>query len=196
MVSNIVDDVTRRIGGRILVEREARGWSLSDLAEHSGVSRAMIHKVERGESSPTATLLGKLSGAFGLSISALIARAEPSPTTVVVRAEQETWTDIETGYVRRQIVSSPAGDMTEVEMPPGRQVDYPAAAYEFGIHVVWVLEGRLTFVAGTQSHTLDVGDCLRLGEPVPAAYRNDTAVPVRYLVTVLGSGTGRHRGTS
>ena len=195
-MSTIVDDVTVRIGARVLTEREARGWSLSDLAEQSGVSRAMIHKVERGESSPTATLLGKLSGAFGLSISTLIARSEPRPTTVVVRADQETWTDVETGYLRRQLVSSPAGDLTEVEMPPGQHVDYPAAAYEFGHHVVWVLEGRLTFVGGAHTYTLDVGDCLRLGEPLPATYRNDTERPARYLVAVLGSGEGRQRGTS
>lgn len=35
----------------------------------AGASRAMIHKIERGESSPTASMLGRLSGAFGISMS-------------------------------------------------------------------------------------------------------------------------------
>ena len=59
-----MDDVDERIGARIRAEREARGWSLTLLAGKSGVSRAMIHKVERGESSPTASLLAKLALAF------------------------------------------------------------------------------------------------------------------------------------
>ena len=58
------DTIDGRIGARIRAEREGRGWSLTDLAGRAGVSRAMIHKVERGASSPTAQLLGKLSGAF------------------------------------------------------------------------------------------------------------------------------------
>ena len=64
-----LDEIDKRIGARIRIERESRGWSLTELAERSAVSRAMIHKIERGESSPTATLLGKLSGAFSLSMS-------------------------------------------------------------------------------------------------------------------------------
>jgi len=53
------DNINQRISARIRLEREARGWSLSELAERAGVSRAMIHKIERAESSPTATLLAR-----------------------------------------------------------------------------------------------------------------------------------------
>ena len=70
------DNLNQRIRARIRIERESRGWSLNDLAERAGASRAMIHKIERGESSPTASMLGRLSGAFGISMSTLIARAE------------------------------------------------------------------------------------------------------------------------
>lgn len=75
-MNTIEDSINQRISARIRLERESRSWSLTDLAERAGVSRAMIHKIERGESSPTATLLGRLSGAFGISMSTLIARAE------------------------------------------------------------------------------------------------------------------------
>ena len=68
--------VDAHLAMRIRLEREQRGWSLADLAQRSGVSRAMINKVERGESSPTAALLGRLSGALGLTMSTLLARAE------------------------------------------------------------------------------------------------------------------------
>ncbi|MFC9292147.1 helix-turn-helix domain-containing protein, partial [Streptomyces sp. NPDC057052] len=53
-MSNIVDPLVERIAVRVRAERERRGWTLNELAEASGVSRAMIHRIERGESSPTA----------------------------------------------------------------------------------------------------------------------------------------------
>lgn len=69
-------DPTDAISKLLKKERLARGWSLSELAQHAAVSKAMISKIERGEASPTATVLGKLSGAFGLALSALLALSE------------------------------------------------------------------------------------------------------------------------
>ena len=64
------------LAAAVLAAREAQGLSTSALAERSGVSRAMIAKIERAEAQPTAALLGRLSGALGLTLSELIARAE------------------------------------------------------------------------------------------------------------------------
>ena len=65
----MLDDVTLRIAARIRGERAARRWSLDDLADRASVSKAMISKIERGEASPTAALLGRLSAAYGLTLS-------------------------------------------------------------------------------------------------------------------------------
>src|ERR1051325_7443045 len=120
-MSTIVDDPTPVLALRIRREREGRGWSLGDLAERSGVSKAMISKIERGEASPTAALLGRLSGAFGLTLSALLARAEHASGRLLRAADQPRWQDPETGYVRRQV--SPQSDLpldlVRVELPAG-----------------------------------------------------------------------------
>lgn len=63
-MSNIVEDPGPAIARRIRLEREARNWSLADLAERSGVSKATISKIERDEMSPTATILLRLASAF------------------------------------------------------------------------------------------------------------------------------------
>ena len=57
-------DPTEGLARRLRLEREARGWSLAELAARSGVSKAMISKIERDEVSPTAALLGRTSGAI------------------------------------------------------------------------------------------------------------------------------------
>src|ERR1700753_446308 len=70
-MSTIVDPVAA-VGNRLRTLRQGRGWPIERLAAASGVSRAMISKIERGESSPTAVVLGKLSAALELSISELL----------------------------------------------------------------------------------------------------------------------------
>ena len=114
------DELNQRIGARVRLERENLGWSLTDLAARSGVSRAMVHKVERGDCSPTATLLARLSGAFDLSMSELIARAEMRAGRLLRKAEQRL-DDPQSGYLRRHL--SPASDMpldlVHITLPPG-----------------------------------------------------------------------------
>ncbi|MEU2778907.1 helix-turn-helix transcriptional regulator, partial [Streptomyces sp. NPDC007162] len=82
-MSNIVDPsvdaLVARIAARVRTERERRRWTLAQLADASGVSAAMISRIERGESSPTAVVLGKLSAAFRLSVASLLALAEGTP---------------------------------------------------------------------------------------------------------------------
>jgi transcriptional regulator with XRE-family HTH domain len=180
------DGLTTSIAGAVRSARIAGGLSTSALAERSGVSRAMIAKVERAEAQPTAALLGRLSGALGVTLSELIARAERADRRLVRAAEQPTWTDPETGYRRRALSPGNGGplELVEVELPPGAEVSYPADAYAFTHHQIWVLDGRLRFREGDTEHELEPGDCLQLGPPAPCAYINPTSRPSRYLVAL------------
>jgi transcriptional regulator with XRE-family HTH domain len=181
------DGLSAALAERIRAEREARGWSLADLGERSGVSKAMISKVERGEASPTAALLGRLSGALGMTLSTLLARAERSEGLLTRRAEQPLWRDPATGYERRQVFASGEWpfELIEVELPAGAVVAFPAASYAFIRQVIWMLKGRLVFEEGGERHALAAGDCLELGPPRDCAFRNESAQPCRYLVAVL-----------
>jgi len=198
-------------GERLRAERRARGWPIERLAAASGVSRAMISKIERGESSPTAVVLGKLSAALELSVPELLTPRpaedprggqpgtagpdlpdDPAPRGGVVRRAASTpeWRDPDTGYLRRQ-VSTPRfpAAVTEVTLPPGARVPYPAGAYAFIAQLVWVLSGQLTLKDGPAEHALAPGDTFELGEPRPREFRNDSAGDCRYLVVVTRTAT-------
>jgi transcriptional regulator with XRE-family HTH domain len=181
-------DLTPRLATRLRVEREARGWSIADLATHSGVSRAMISKVERAEASPTAALLGRLAGAFSLTLSTLLARAEHDAThsgQIARAAGQALWRDPASGYLRRAI-TPPGGplELVRVELPPQAKVAYPAATYVEWEHAIWVLEGRLLFHEGSTRHELEAGDCLVLGPPRDCAFENASGDICIYLVAL------------
>jgi transcriptional regulator with XRE-family HTH domain len=187
MSTIVADDLDARLAARLLAEREARGWTVAELAARSGVSRAMISKVERREANPTASLLGRLSAAFGLPLSTLLARVEGTTSRLSAASSQQRWRDPDTGYVRRAV--SPSGDsllqLTEVTLPAGARVSYPAAAYTFIHQQIWVLDGLLLFHEGAVDHRLGSGDCLTLGPPADCTFENRTRRACRYLVVVV-----------
>ena len=178
-------DPVQAIAARLKLERESRAWSLADLAEQAGVSKAMISKIERGEASPTATVLGRLSGAFGLPLSVLLALAESQQDRLVPQQQQPVWTDPETGYTRRALSPREAPvELLEVILPPGVRVPYPASAFAFQYQQIWLLSGRLDFQEGAVLHHLGQGDCLMLGPPADCVFFNPSQEPARYLVAL------------
>ncbi|MFI7009457.1 helix-turn-helix domain-containing protein [Streptomyces sp. NPDC050145] len=185
-MSNIVDPLVERIGARIRAERDRRRWTLAELAEESGVSRAMIHRIERGESNPTAVVLGKLSAAFRLSVATLLDPDGEAAERVRRADTAPLWNDPETGYTRRQ-VSGPGfpAEVAEIRLPAGAEVPYPAAAFAFHRQIIWVLDGHLTFHEGDVVHELDAGDTVELGRPAPCVFVNSTAHECRYAVVLV-----------
>lgn len=189
-------EVDERLARTLRAEREARGWSIAALADRSGVSKAMISKVERGEASPTAALLGRLSGALGRTLSELLASAEGDAAgagagggagaRLARRQDQPLWQDPESRY-RRRAVSPPGSgvQVVEVSLPRGGSVSYPADAYTFIEQQVWVLAGTLTFTEGDVEHVLHEGDCLRLADaPQACTFANRSRSTARYAVIV------------
>lgn len=180
-------DVGAALAARVRLERTSREWSMDELAKRAGVSRAMISKIEREQCSPTAVILGRLSGAFGISMSTMLANAESDSRRLLRYEEQQTWTDPESGYVRRA-VSPVAGaplQLVEVVLPPRTKLTFPASAYRFLHQQIWMLSGRLIFWEGSTGHDLGKGDCLQLGSPVDCTFENRSASACRYLVAVI-----------
>jgi transcriptional regulator with XRE-family HTH domain len=182
----VSDDPTPRIARRVQDERRRRGWSLDTLAGEAGVSKSMLSKLERGEASPTAALLGRISGAFGLTLGSLLAEEGSARGRLLRRAQQPVWVDPQSRYRRRQVspLSELPMQLVEVELPAGARVAFPASAYAFIRQVVWLLEGRLDFAEGGTVHHLRPGDCLELGAPADCEFRNPGRAKCRYLVVV------------
>lgn len=181
------EELTAGLAARLHLERKQRHWSLDELAERSGVSKAMISKIERAETSPTAVLLGKLAGAFGLTLSTLLARAEQPAGRLLRHDQQPVWQDPDSGFLRRQV--SPASDLPleliHVELPAGVTIDYPQAVFTYVRQWLWVTEGTLVFTEGEQTHVLSEGDCLQLDSPADCQFHNPRQHACRYLVTIL-----------
>src|SRR5882757_2223047 len=130
-MDTIVENVEAQLARQIHLERDVRNWSLAELAERSGVSKAAVSKIERGEMSPSAVILLRLATAFDLTLAGLLLRAEGEKPRLSRAADQPLWRDPATGYLRKQVFrrSDHPMEMVAVEMPPGRTVTFPVSSY-------------------------------------------------------------------
>lgn len=159
-----MDEIETRLAHRLASLRSERGWSLDELAQKSAVSRASLSRIEKGEVSPTASVLGKLCVAFGVTLSRLMQMVEDDFGPLVMRADQEVWTDPDTGY-RRRLVSPTSkqlsGEVIEVVIGPDQRIEYDGSPRDGLEHHLVMLEGALAMQIDGQTHKLGAGDCLR-----------------------------------
>ena len=176
------------IATRLLALRQAKGLSLAELAELSGVSKAMISKVERAQSSPTAVLLGRLAAGLGVSLAQLLTEDKEKEGRQRLRkkAIQEVWRDPEAGYLRRQVAergtTSSGVELVEVELPRSAQVGYPRWSGKPYRQCLWMLEGALRVDYGDERFELAPGDCLDFGVDRPLVFKALRRTACRYLL--------------
>jgi len=181
------DEIEARIAERLAALRVASGWSLDELAARTGLSRATLSRLERGETSPTAAMLGRLCAAHGWTLSRLMAAAEGTAPALLRAADQPVWTDPETGFWRH--VVSPPGpglglEMLEGRLPAGAAIAYPAPPRPRMEQHLWLLSGRLRFTHGPALHALAPGDCLRLLLEGPTRLEAPGPDPAHYVIAI------------
>ena len=176
-----------RIAERLRARRVELGLSLGELAQLSGVSKAMIAKVEAAASSPTAGILGRLCAGLGITMSALMASVETADAARLAAREQPRWSDSETGLER--VAISPQTSFSGVEiarlfLPAGTVVDYPTPpTVAYAQHVLGV-EGHVRFTVGERSFEIGAGDCVAARIDRPTRFEVLSDEPAEYLVIV------------
>lgn len=153
-----------QISARLRTLRAEHNWSLEELARRSGVSRATLSRLENAEVSPTASVLGRLCAAYGLTMSRLMRMVEDEFEPVVRRDAQWAWRDREVDFERRA-VSPPnaalSGEVIECRLGPATRIAYPEPSKPGLEHHLVMVEGTLGFSIGGVRHELGPGDCLR-----------------------------------
>lgn len=186
-------DIDTLLAARVRGLRKARGATLDQLAQRSGVSRSMISLIERGETSPTAAVLSKLASALDVPLAALFdaVPAETPPSPLARHAEQACWTDPGSGYQRRHLTPPGLGaplELVEVTFPAGQSVTFDNATH-LPAHLaphqqLWLLEGRMTLTVGPQTWALAAGDCLAMVVNQPIVFANPGDRPARYALAL------------
>jgi transcriptional regulator with XRE-family HTH domain len=166
------------IGARIRTMRLKKKIGLVELGKHTGLSPALLSKIERGRMFPTLPTLLRVALVFGVGLEFFFSGARDKPLLAVVRKQD-----------RNRLPERPgAGDVAyEFE-----SLDYPATERRFncyyalffpvaverlrphdhlGFEFIYVVQGTLSVHVGADEHVLKTGDSMYFDASVPHAYR-------------------------
>lgn len=177
----------REIGPHIQSLRKARGLTLDELAQRSGVSRSMLSQIERGQANPTLATVWALADAFGLQISELVVRSAKTSNIEITPAALTPEMRSDDGRCQIRVLS-PSDSVGKLEwyellfQPHGLLASEPHA--RGSREHLTVLEGQLTVHTDGKSETVEKGATARYDVDVPHRIENPHAHPARALLIV------------
>jgi len=177
------------IGGKIRTLRLKKKMGLVELGMHTGLSPALLSKIERGRLFPTLPTLLRIALVFGVGLEFFFAGAREKPLVAVVR--------------KRERVRLPERPQARDSAFHFESLDYPAVERRFntfyaeflplepeqvrrhehaGAEFIYVLKGRLSVHIGDAEHALDEGDSVYFDSGLAHGYRRSGGRACRAIV--------------
>lgn len=134
--------------------RKRDGLSIEEVSKTSGVSAAVISKLERNQTSAELSTLFRLARVFGLNATDLISLAESRTAHLTQAAVHKsgsfTFKEIAYGNVRMLYGEAPQG--AKVSRPEIHRDDY---------EICWVLKGAVAVVLPHEKHVIKEGGAIQ-----------------------------------
>ena len=177
------------IGDKIRTLRLKKKMGLVELGSHTGLSPALLSKIERGLMFPTLPTLLRVALVFSVGLDFFFAGAREKPLVAVVRKDQ-----------RVQLPDRPGAREVAYRF---ESLDYPATERRFscydaeffpvapdklrphqhpGVEFIYTMEGTLSVHMGGDEHALAAGDSMYFDSTVPHAYRRSGGRTCRAVV--------------
>jgi transcriptional regulator with XRE-family HTH domain len=181
------------IGEKVRALRLKKKMGLVELGKHTGLSPALLSKIERGRLFPTLPTLLRIALVFSVGLEYFFAGSREKPLVAVARKAER---------------------VTLPDRPGARDVafrfaslDYPATERRFnsyyaeffpiavdrlrphqhpGVEFVFALQGTLSVHIAEDEHALEAGDAIYFDSSVPHAYRRAGGRACAALVVTSG----------
>ena len=180
MLSKTVQDGLNdyEIGAKVRALRLKKKIGLVDLGKHTGLSAALLSKIERGRLFPTLPTLLRIALVFGVGLEYFFAGAREKPLIAVTRKSQ-----------RVELPDRPGAREVAYRFA---SLDYPATERRFncyvaeffpvapeklrphdhaGVEFIYMINGTLSLHVNGEEHVLEAGDAIYFDASSPHAYR-------------------------
>ncbi|MFN8059751.1 MAG: XRE family transcriptional regulator [Vicinamibacterales bacterium] len=178
------------IGESLRKLRQRKKLGLVELGRHSGLSAAMLSKIERGRLFPTLPTLMRVAMVFGVGLEYFFT-ARKSAVAVVKRAERLSLPDdpdaTDVSYFF-QCLDYPAVErklnayLATFEPREGKNIRPHAHA---GAEFIYVTSGRLRLSVDGNDYDLDAGDSVYFDSSHDHGYRGADTEPTQAVVVVV-----------
>ena len=166
------------IGAKIRSLRLKKKMGLVELGQHTGLSPALLSKIERGRLFPTLPTLLRIALVFSVGLDFFFAGAREKPLIAVVRKAE-----------RVRLPERPGVEQAAYRF---ESLDYPATERRFnsyyaeflavapdalrphahpGVEFIYALAGTLVVNIAGDDYALKTGDCVYFDSGLPHAYR-------------------------
>ena len=178
------------VGPKVRRLRLRKKLGLVQLGEHTGLSPALLSKIERGQLFPTLPTLLRIALVFGVSLDHFFKEDSDRPVHAVVRKKDRIRLPDKAG--RR----SPAYHFESLDYPVSERKlngyyveieaeDEPSELHEHpGAEIIYVLRGELVVNLGGEDFTLSEGDSMYFDCTHPHSYRRQGQAPCAAVVVV------------
>jgi transcriptional regulator with XRE-family HTH domain len=143
--------------------RKREGWTIADLSGKSGVSPAVISKLERNQTSAELSTLFSISRAFGMNTTDLLLLAESRMAHRTKESSHKSgglmFREIHYGNIRALLGEGRAGG--QVSNPEIHQDD---------LEVCWVLRGAVRISLPHEQPALKAGECIQFDAILEHSY--------------------------
>jgi len=174
------------LGNRIRQTRTAKGITLQELSERSGLSKGFICQLENDKASPSLQALDRLSAGLGIPIALLFISQEERAH--VVRVHERQGYSVGGEGLSVQLLSAPGRGlkMLLMELAPGAATGGENHAHE-GEECHLVLQGTVRYRQGDEELLLQEGDSLHWHGYIPHRVENCGTLPARILCVTTGA---------
>ncbi|HEY1649528.1 MAG TPA: helix-turn-helix domain-containing protein [Terracidiphilus sp.] len=159
------------IGLKLRSLRTQKRLTLSRLAAETGLSTALLSKLETDRMIPTLSTLATICRVYGVGLSHFFSEPARHSLSITRKAHLQAsargpeavkvtpLNDVEGAHIRAQMIEFPPGG-SSVAMNVPRQAN----------GLLYVLEGKLRLDAGGLHEVLEAGDCICMESEMPLAW--------------------------
>jgi transcriptional regulator with XRE-family HTH domain len=184
-----------RIGEKVRALRLKKKLGLVQLGKHSGLSPAMLSKIERGQLYPTLPTLLRIALVFGVGLEHFFTEQTDRPTVAVVRKKDRLRLPDRPGheppaYVFESLdfpVTDRRMDAYYAEFPAQSEPSQPHK--HEGAELIYVLRGALTVNIDGEDMSLSAGDAMYFDSGAPHSYRREGKSAASAIVVVSPAGS-------
>src|SRR3954471_15179684 len=192
MLSETLNKGLRRyeIGAKIRALRLGKKLGLVQLGEHTGLSAALLSKIERGNLFPTLPTLLRIALVFGVGLDHFFAERDDSPIVQITRKADRVRLPNQPAGPRSYLFESlnfdvhdRKADIYYADFPVGAEPSEPHQ--HAGAEFLYVTAGRLVVAIGNETVVLGEGDTVHFDSSAPHSYRLEQPhLPVSVIVVV------------